>query len=195
MKITLPRRTRTFIAKWGGVVLAALMVIPIAFFGGTYLMANSRLDHTLNYVTQAVSLQNIIPAGPTADLPPDYIYHLFIVIQNDTPDAADVSITDASISLGNMPFEITGSAGWTGRVPARDYIVFEGDIKVLRQQSRELEDKVVPVKISGYITVKARYGFVEKEETRLLKALAEATFPRPTTVTPTEVPPPATATP
>ncbi len=189
MKISISRRQRAFIAKWGGVVIAAILIIPIAGFGGTFLLANNRIDSTLNYVTQAVNLVDIISVGTTSDLPPDYVYHLKLIVHNGTSSPADVSITDASITIEKFAYEITGSAGWNGRIEAKDNATFEGDITVKREQLKEFEDKMVAVKVTGMITVKARYGFVEKEETGLVRLSPEAMFPRATTVSPTEVPP------
>ena len=189
MKINVTRRQRAFFAKWGGVVVATILIIPLSLFGGTFLLANSRIDNTLNYVTQAVNVLNIIPAGPTDDLPPDYVYKLYIYVQNDTPDPAEVSITDATITIEKFGYEITGSAGWSGLVPGKGTSTFEGDITVLREQVREWEDQPVVIKIRGTINVKARYGFVEKEATGLvLINIPDAVFPLPTTVPLPEVP-------
>jgi hypothetical protein len=188
MKINLPRRTRAFLAKWGGVVMATVLIIPIALLGGTFLMANSRIDSTLNFVTQAVTLNGFIFAGPTPDLPPDYVYRLSIIVHNGTADAADVEITDAGVTIGKLAYEITGSAGWSGRVEAKDYTIFEGDITILRSQYKELENKPVTLKISGTLNVKGRYGFVEKTETRLIRINPIVIFPPPETITPTLAP-------
>ncbi len=184
MKISISRRQRAFIAKWGGVVIAAILIIPIAGFGGTFLLANSRIDSTLNYVTQAVNLVDIISAGTTSDLPPDYVYHLKLIVHNGTSSPADVIINDASIAIEKFAYEINGSAGWSGHIEANGNATFEGDITVKREQLKEFEDKWVTVKITGIITVKARYGFVDKEQTGLVRLSPKVMFPRPTAVTP-----------
>ena len=197
MKITLSRRQRAFFAKWGGVVLAAILVMPIAFFGGTYLMANSRIDATLAYVTQDVRLFSLEPIGPTDELPPDAVYRVILSVNNDTLTPADVTVTDASISLGNYYFDIVGSAGWHGTVPAKTIVIFEGDIVVPRAVSRDLDGKNVPINVEGEISAKVRYAFVERQDSRRFKSSTEGIIPRPTTPTPTEItePPPTTTQP
>ena len=173
--------------------MASVLVIPVALFGGTFLLANKRVDSTLNYVAQAVNLVDISYVGNTPELPPDYTYHIKVIVQNGTSDPANVGITHALITIQEITFDIIGSAGWKAWVEAKGMVIFEGDIIVKRAQLKELADKTVTVQVSGYVTVKSRYGFVEKTVTSLIERPAEAEFPGPITPPVESEVPPATS--
>lgn len=163
MNISVSRRTKTFIAKWGGLVLAALLVVPISILGGMFLHASTRVDDTLSWVTGAISLGNILSPGPSTGSPPGVVYRIPIIITNGTPDQAEITVEDAKIKLDELEFDIIGSAGWHGLIPGNSSLRFEGDIVLLPEDSKQLDGKTVNVVISGNIIAKVRYNFVEKE--------------------------------
>ena len=168
MRFNRSRRMRAFAAKWGGLVIAILVVIVLAVFGGIYLYASTRVDATLNWVTQDYRILSFQWVGMSTEQPLDAVYHLTISINNNTDTPADIDITGAGLSLDELRFEITGSAGWNGTVPANGFIVFEGDITLKPADSQELEGRNVILEISGTVTANASYSFIEKEKSRPL---------------------------
>jgi hypothetical protein len=165
MKFSVSRRTRTFVAKWGGLVLAAILVIPISILGGMFLHASTRVDDTLSWVTEAISLGNILSPGPSTGSTPGVVYRIPIIIINGTPDPAEVTVLDARIKLDELEFDIVGSAGWHGDIPGNGSLTFEGDIVLKPEDSKQLDGKTVNVMISGSVRARASYKFVEKERT------------------------------
>ena len=184
MKISFSRRMKAFMAKWGGLILAAVLVLPLAGFGGTYLYANSRVDDTLTWVTQEITLNSFLFAGVPLDPPRRVIYHIVIGVHNRTPDAAQVNITGARVKLNEVNYDIVGSAGWQGTVAGKDDKVFEGDIVLPYDTYLELINRTLDLEVTGNIKATAHYSFVDKEAERPIKITTEVIFPPPSTSPP-----------
>ena len=186
MKINISRRrVKTIFAKWGGLILAAALVVPIAILSTTYLYANNRVDNTISWVTQNITIVNFDVAKPMPEIPGSAIYYLSISIYNDTPTSAHISITDAKMSLGDLNLAIIGSAGWQGNIAENSLLVFGGGIAISPDDAQQLGDQTLVMVITGTITAKVHFAFIEKEETRQFKITTEAVIPPPSTVTPT----------
>ncbi|MCL2150587.1 MAG: hypothetical protein FWH51_06675 [Dehalococcoidia bacterium] len=167
MKIRLPRRMKAFIAKWGGLVLAAILVLPMAAIGWAYLYANIRIEATTNFVTQAITITGFEPAELTSETTSGTVYRLYLSIINETPNAAQITITNASkLLLNDISFDIAGSADWQGHVAGESNLHFEGYIVLDADDTQKLDGQPLTLKIAGTITAKAQYAFWSKEETR-----------------------------
>jgi hypothetical protein len=172
---------KAFAAKWGGLIIAIFIVVVLAVFGGIYLYASTRVDATLNWVTQDYRILNFQWVGMSMEQPLDAVYHLTISVNNNTDTPADIQITGAMLNLDELQFAITGSAGWNGIVPANGFIVFEGDITLKPADSQELEGRNVTLEISGTLMAHARYSFIEKQKSRPL-LISTVGIIRPTVV-------------
>ena len=168
MKIGLSRRSRAFIAKWGGLVLASVLVLPIAVLGGTYLYASGRVDATTNYVTQAIYIAGLEVMVQAPEPTSNTTYRLFLGIYNETPDAAQISIANAKLQMNDYTFEIIDSTGWQDRVAGNSVLTFQVDIIIGPDNVPTLSSEPLDVtlKMTGTMTARARYAFVSKEETR-----------------------------
>jgi hypothetical protein len=181
---------RAFVAKWGGLILAAMLVLPIAIFGGTYLYANSRVEATLNWVTQEVTMTNFVAVdffpGETEDSPGYAIYYLTVVVTNRTPDAAEVSLNGIRATMDEYNLEINGADEWHGTVNGNDATVFEGNIILPLDIYDELSSRdSINTEITGGITATTHYMFIDRESSRPISILADITL-QPQTTTPAE---------
>jgi len=169
------------------------MVLPIAVIGGTYLFANSRVVSTTSYVTQAIAMTGFEAVGLTPGSISSISYRVNISVDNGTADAAQVAITDARLILTNasetkipfngLSFDIIGSADWHDEVSGKSYLVFEGDIVISLNDALDLGEKPLILRITGTVTAKARYAFVENVETRPLNIVTEVIIPPPSVIT------------
>jgi len=190
MRINLSRRRiKAFIAKWGGLVLAAILIVPITAIGGTFLYANSRVDNTTNWVTQAITMTDFEAVELPSETATAIAYRIVISIDNSTPDAAQIIISDAKLTffdaanarlpVNGASFNLVGSADWQGRIIGKSILAFEGYIDIGHDDAQALWDKPLILRITGNATAKARHAFVEKEETRPLNISTEVTIPYP----------------
>ena len=173
MKIVLSRRMRAFLAKWGGLVLAVILILPISVLGGLYLYANSRVENTANWVTQAISISKIEGVGLSLDPSPGVVYRITLSVDNSTPDSAQISITNAKLTLDGGNFIIHGASGWQGRVEKESILSFDGEFAIALDSSLDLWDRPLTMVITGTVKAKVRCAFVTKEETRPLYILVE----------------------
>ena len=183
------RRLKTFVAKWGGLVIIAALVLPIAIVGVAYIHASSRVDGVPGLISQYVTITNLEAVEQTPDTVSSVTYRLTISVMNDTTTTAQVKITDARLALDDLTFDLAGSDAWQGRVAGKNIHDFYGYIVIGPDAAQELDNKLLTLKITGFITVSAKYAFVSNEETRPFNITTEASIPRPTTVAPTEQPP------
>lgn len=189
------RRLKTFFAKWGGLVLAAVMVLPIAIIGGLYLNANTRIDNTTNWVTQAIAITGFEVGDPVPDIE-DIVYYLYLYIDNGTPDDAQISITNPRLTINGLIFDILNTDTWHGTIAKKDILVLGGAVIISADEAQKLEDKIITLRLTGTVTAKARYAFVSKEETRSINVIYEAVIPAhpppsPVAMEPLTSPPPS----
>ncbi len=173
MKIVLSRRMRAFIAKWGGLVLAVILILPISILGVIYLYANSRVENTANWVTQAISISSIDGVGLAPETTSVVVYRLTLAVDNSTADAAQIRITNAKLMLDGTVFAINGSADWLGRVEKESVLNFEGEFAIDMNNALDLWDRPLTMVITGTVTANVRCAFVTKEETRPVNIIVE----------------------
>jgi hypothetical protein len=161
----LKKRLTTFVSNWLGVIIAALIVIISATFGGMYLYARSRLDNTINFVTQVINLRypDGLTLSGTADNPAG---HLVLQVVNPSADTVDVSISDVSITLGTDTMVVVKDGSWDKSVPT-GYTTFEGDITIDAQTFAALVSQgKVTLDIKGVISASGQYKWVKRDNQR-----------------------------
>lgn len=179
-RVSLSRRMKTFLAKWGGIVLAAILVVLAAVFGGMYLYASSRIDSTLAWVTQDVSL---VPPGLTpssvVENPPGGVYLMALRVDNPSSDPATVELSGISISLDEFLFEVVPIDLWQETVNPSGYILFSGNITIGLDTIKALSERgTVGVEINGAVSAQARYKWVGKDLERPVKITTTAPWPK-----------------
>ena len=162
------KRLATFVSNWLGVIIAAIIVLISATFGGMYLYGRSRIDNTINFVTQVISLRypdGLTRPGPVEN-PPPYIYHLVLQVYNPYADTIDVSISDVTITLDTYKLTVVEDGSWNKSTPT-GYTIFEGNITIDAQTFAALVAKgKVDVDIKGTISGNGQYQWVKRQNER-----------------------------
>ena len=164
----LKKRLTTFVSNWLGVIIAAVIVIISATFGGMYLYARSRIDNTLSFVTQVINIRypdGLAQTGTIPD-PPGYIYHIVLQIYNPYGDTLDVAVSNIIFTADTYTFPVSQNGSWDKTVPT-GYEIFEGDIIVDAKTFAVLADKgKVNVDIKGIISGDGQYKWIQRQNTR-----------------------------
>ncbi len=162
------KRLTTFISNWLGVIIAAIIVIISSTFGGMYLYGRSRVDNTINFTTQAITLRpvNGLTQSGTTDSPAGYIYHIVLQVFNPYVDSVDISISDATITLDTYKIPISEDGAWGTSAPT-GYQYFEGFIVIDAQTFTSLVAKgTVDVLIEGTISGSGHYKWINRQTER-----------------------------
>lgn len=162
------KRLATFVSNWLGVIIAAVIVIVSATFGGIYLYGRSRIDNAINFVTQVIYLRypDGLSFSGSADNPPGYIYHLILTVDNTTTDTIDISISDVTITLGAYKFTVIQDGSWNKSTPT-GYNSFEGDITIDAQTfTALLAAGKIEGDIKGTISGSGQYKWVKRHSVR-----------------------------
>lgn len=162
------KRLNTFVSNWLGVIIAAVIVIVSSTFGGMYLYGRSRVDNTINFTTQAITLRPIngLTQSGTTDLPKGYIYHIVLQVFNPYADTVDISVSDATITLDTYTLPISKDGSWDKTTPT-GYQYFEGFITIDAQTFASLVTKgSVDVFIKGTISGSGHYKWIKRQAQR-----------------------------
>ena len=162
------KRVKNFVSNWLGVIIAAVIVIVSATFGGMYLYGRSRVDNTINFTAQAITLRpvNGLTQSVTTDEPPGYIYHIVLQVFNPYADTVDVSISDATITLDTYILPISQDGSWD-KTALTGYQYFEGFITIDQQTFASLIAKgSVDVYIKGTISGSGQYKWIKRHAER-----------------------------
>ncbi len=166
--MALKKRVTNFVSNWLGVLIAVAIVAVSAAFGGMYLYARSRLDNTLNLVTQIVTLpynEGFVQTG-TVENPPGNTYHIKIQVYNLYNDTVEVAVSDISIKIDSFTFPMSQNGQWSKSVPT-GYAAFEGDITIDKETLLDLIDRgPVDLVISGNISASGQYSWVKRQTSR-----------------------------
>ena len=129
--MALKKRLTAFVSNWLGVIIAAIIVVLSATFGGMYLYARSRVDNTINFVTQVINLRynEGLTLNGTTDNPAGYVYHIVLQVYNPYVDTVEVSISDVSIKVDTYTLPVSVDGQWTKDVPT-GYTIFEGNTTI-----------------------------------------------------------------
>jgi len=169
----LKKRLTTLVSNWLGVILAAIIVLVSATFGGMYLYARSKIDNTINFVTQDITLRypdGLTRSGPVEN-PPPYIYHVVLQVYNPYADTIDASISDVSIALDTYTLTIVEDGSW-GKSTPTGYTIFEGNITIDAQTFAALAAKgKVDVDIKGTISGSGQYKWIKRQNQRSFNIL------------------------
>ncbi len=187
------RRFKTFFAKWGGLVLAVVLVIPAAYFGGTYLYASSRVEATLAWVTQDVNLDDsFLTLVSKQNEPPQSTYRLVLVVNDRMADVAELEVSDITVKLNEFTLPVTEIGSWQKGIVPGGSASFEGDITLSSETVQKLAAAGrVDYTISGTIKGTAHYSWVKKTRTEPISLSSHGSFLPPTsTATTTTTPPP-----
>jgi hypothetical protein len=162
------KRAANFVSNWLGVIIAIIIVAISSTFGGMYLYARSRLDNTLSFVTQVITLrynEGFTRAGTTEN-PPGYSYHLIMQVYNPYQDTVNVAVSDISVDVDGYDFVVIKDGPWDKSV-ATGYTIFEGFITIDNATYAALAKMgPVDVDIKGDILASGRYRWVGRQATR-----------------------------
>ena len=159
------KRMATFVSNWLGVIIAAVIVLVSASFGGMYLYGRSRLDSAINFVTQAIHLryQDGLTQTGTIEDPPGYTYHLILQAYNYYADTIDTQVSDITILLDTYSLTVVEDGAWTKSLPT-GYATFEGNFTIDAKTFEALVEKgKVDVHIEGTISGKGQYQWVKRQ--------------------------------
>ena len=162
------KRLNTFVSNWLGVIIAAVIVIVSSTFGGMYLYGRSRVDNTINFATQAITLRPIngLTQSGTTDSPEGYIYHIVLQVFNPYGDTVDISVSDATITLDTYTLPISKDGAWD-KTAQTGYQYFEGFITIDSQTFASLVAKgSVDVFIKGNISGSGHYKWIQRHVER-----------------------------
>jgi hypothetical protein len=166
--MALKKKLTAFVSNWLGVIIAAVIVLISATFGGMYLYARSRVDNTINFATQAITLRpvNGLTRSGSVDTPPGYIYHLTLQIFNPYADTADVSISGVKVTLDTYQISVVQDGSWDKLAPT-GYQYFEGYLTIDAQTFAALVAKrSVDVNIEGNISGSGQYKWIKRQVRR-----------------------------
>jgi hypothetical protein len=164
----LKKHLTTFVSNWLGVIIAAIIVLLSATFGGMYLYARSRIDNTINFVTQVIYLryQDGLTQPGTIPEPPGYIYHLVLQVYNPYGDSVDIAVSNITFTADTYTFPVAQNGSWDKTVPT-GYEIFEGDFTIDAKAFDALAGKkTVTVDINGTISGSGRYKWISRQSER-----------------------------
>jgi len=171
-------------AKWGGIIVASILVAAVAGFGSAYLYAAGRVNGTLAWVTQNINLSQMGAAGTLED-PPRAIYRVILQVDNPTADSAEVSVSALFVTLDELNLEMEQLGDWTKTVPPAGTVSFEGNIVIDTVLISILTERgMVDLFITGEIEAGADYGMVSKSAQRPVRIATTAQFGVDTRSTP-----------
>jgi len=125
-KLTFSRRLKTFWANWGGLFIATILVIIAFVFLGIYLYSSSRVNNTLAWVTQDITLAAIGQTKQIED-PPSAVYHFILLVNNPTVDSATVTISDIKVNLDEFELVATPYGSWEKSIESNGKTSYEGE--------------------------------------------------------------------
>jgi len=166
--MALKKKLTAFVSNWLGVIIAAIIVLVSVSFGGMYLYARSRIDNSINFVTQVIYLRyqdGLVQTG-TVDEPPGYIYHLVLQVYNPYGDSVDIAVSNITFTADSYSFPVVQDGSWDKTVPT-GYETFEGYITIDKQTFSALVDKgKIQVDIKGTISGSGRYKWISRYNER-----------------------------
>ncbi|MCL2678911.1 MAG: hypothetical protein FWF18_01225 [Dehalococcoidia bacterium] len=173
------KRIITFISNWLGVFIAIIIMLVSGVFGWLYLDARSRLESTLNTITQIVILpynEGFVQSGTIND-PPANIFHITIQVYNIYPETVGVTVSDISIDIDGYSFNMSQDGQWSKDVPI-GYAIFEGNITIGWDIMNDLIDQSpVEIIIRGNISASGKYRWVQRHIDREFRInINDATF-------------------
>ncbi len=165
--MSLKKHLTTFVSNWLGVIIAAVIVILSGTFGGMYLYARTRIDNTINFVTQVINVRyqdGITLNGTSAD--PTKFVHLVLQVYNPYADMIEVTISDISITVDAFTLPVSMYGQWDKDIPT-GYTIFEGDTTIpsTTWDALVLKGKT-DLDIKGNIVGKGQYRWVYREAQR-----------------------------
>ena len=173
--MSIKHRLKVFVSNWLGVIVAAVIMLVTGTLGFTYLQLSSRLDNTLAFATQFITLKvpnGIYKTGTTISSSP-YVFHVVIQVGNETAIPAEVTISNMKIIMNSIPTPITQSGPWTKTVTEASgdgtgLEDFEGDFTIDAQTFAGLVSQgSVNIDIQGNVYASARSGFLSKHASRV----------------------------
>jgi hypothetical protein len=165
-KVSLSRRLKTFMAKWGGILVASILVIIIAIFGSMYLYDAGRVNGTLAWVTQNINLA-VIGQSDRLENPPRAIYRFIMQLENPTADSAVITVSDLNVLLDEFTQVAEPYGLWEKTVSPTGKVNFEGDITLTAETLNTLVSRGrVNLEITGNIHASSEHGLVNKEAER-----------------------------
>jgi hypothetical protein len=161
----LKKHVTTFVSNWLGVIIAAVIVLVSAGFGGMYLYGSNRIDAPINSVTGSFNLR--YPAGltssGTSDDPPGYIYHLVFQVFNLYADSVEMEVKDLTLYAEGYSFPVTPDGTWKKTV-ATGYETIEGDITIDTDIfSALVEKEIVDITVVGTISGNGQYAWIHRQ--------------------------------
>jgi hypothetical protein len=172
--MSLKHRAKVFVSNWLGVIVAVLIMLVTGTLGFTYLQISSRLDNTLAFATQLITLK--VPDGiartVTIESPPGYVFHVIVQVGNETPTAAEVTLSNMKIVMDSVPIVITQNGPWTKTITETSgdgtgFENFEGDFTIGAQAFAGLVAKgTVDLDITLHVYASARYGLMTKHSAK-----------------------------
>ncbi len=167
-------RLQLFVTNWLGVIIAAVITLVTGTLGVTYVQISSRLDYTLAFATQLITLR--FPDGmvltDTLDSPPGYVFHVVVQVGDESSIPAEVTLSDMEVVLDGVPIVINRDGQWTKTVAQASgggtgFENFEGDFTIDSAAFAGLVAKgTVDVDITMHVDAAAKYAFVRKSASK-----------------------------
>ena len=175
--MSIKHRVKIFVSNWLGVIVAVFIMLVTGTLGFTYLQISSRLDNTLAFATQLITLKvpdGIVRTGTigTIDNPTGYVFHVIVEVGNETPTATEVTLSNMKVVIESVPIVITENGLWTNTVTQSSgdgtgFEDYEGDFTIDAQTFAGLVAKgTVDMDITMHVYASARYGFLGKHASR-----------------------------
>jgi len=170
------RKLATFVSNWFGAIIATIVVVFSATFGGMSFIAHSRVFNATDFTNQRISLPQedwLVYVDTIFDLnedgeeiPQAYIYRL-VLLTNHPYDSItiDVTISDVSVTIASFTLDVTPDDSWTKSVPSglNRYTFFEGTFTMPYELFYYLSDKGdIELDIQGQITSSGKYRWVSR---------------------------------
>lgn len=128
--MALKRRLATFISNWVGVIIAIVIVIFSATFGGIYLNARDRITSAAIHVAYSLHFtQDGLYQNETVEEPYGFVYHLILYANNTYENTlVNVVISDIVIRVDDYVFPLSQYGIWEKSVIGSDdnHTTFEG---------------------------------------------------------------------
>lgn len=163
--MALKKRLSAFVSNWLGVIIAAIIVLISVSFGGMYLYGRSRLDNSINFVTQVIYMryQDGLTLTGTTENPSTSIFHLVLQVYNPYEDPIDVAVSDITLSADSYSFNISQDGSWNKTV-ATGYETFEGNFTIDKATYEALAaEDPVDIEIKGTISGSGHYKWISRQ--------------------------------
>jgi hypothetical protein len=161
----LKKHVTTFVSNWLGVIIAAVIVLVSAGFGGMYLYGSNRIDAPINSVTGSFNLRypDGLTSNGTSDDPQGYVYHLVFQVFNLYADSVEMKVTDITVYADGYSFAVVQDGSWEKTV-ATGYESIEGDITIDTDVFAALVEKgTVDINIIGTISGSGQYAWIHRQ--------------------------------